>query len=58
MPATMGILGMDAIPLLFPLKIPYKQLKNMQTAGVALSSVSIPPIKFPPSHLLSPNNAL
>jgi hypothetical protein len=58
MPALMDILGMDAIPLLFPLWIPYRQLKNMQTTGVALSSVSIQLIKLPPSHLLLPNNTL
>jgi hypothetical protein len=47
MPAPMDILGMNAIPLLFPLWIPYKQLKNIQTAVVALSSVSTPPVKLP-----------
>jgi hypothetical protein len=44
----MDILGMDAIPLFFPLWIPYKRLRNIQTAGVALSSVSIMPIKLLP----------
>jgi hypothetical protein len=52
MDALMDILGMDAILLLFPLWIPYKQLKNIQITGVPLSFVSVPLIKLPPSHLL------